>query len=320
MAKLYPWLESTWQHWQRNLASDSFTNSVLLNTHDGLGAESLVEAFSQALMCSNDKSQACGFCHGCSLMQSSNHPDVHIIEPEKQGKSITVEQVRQCNKLAQESSQLSGFRLFVIQPAEAMNESAANALLKTLESPAELCVFLLVTQRKELLLPTIISRCQQWDISAPSSSEASEWVSQKVSQPVPTYIAELNDNAPLRLESFIKQDKLSTYSQIEQSMLSLAKGEESFMALAKVLSDEPNERLQWLWFLLCGAQKAHFDITHDSLSPVASQLVEYMSYDLLYKQSKSLMLLITQLRTFPGLNAELLISDWLIKFNEELCS
>ncbi|MEZ9231998.1 DNA polymerase III subunit delta' [Vibrio amylolyticus] len=319
MAELYPWLESTWRFWQRNLANDTFTNSTLLNTRDGLGTERLVQAFSKALMCSNDKSEACGFCHSCSLMQSSNHPDVHIISPEKQGKSISVEQIRQCNKLAQESSQLSGYRLFVIEPAEAMNESAANALLKTLESPAEQCVFLLVTQRRELLLPTIVSRCQQWDISAPSSVEASEWVSQRVNQPVSHYIAQLNDNAPLKLQAFIDEGKLSVYKQVETSMVSFVRGDENFIGLASTLSDNPDEKLQWLWFLLCGAQKAHFDITEDSISPAAKQLVEHMSYDLLYKQSNKLTSLITQLRTFPGLNAELLISDWLIKFNEEIC-
>ncbi|PMJ90904.1 DNA polymerase III subunit delta' [Vibrio sp. 10N.261.55.A7] len=319
MAELYPWLESTWRLWQRNLANDTFTNSTLLNTRDGLGTERLVQAFSKALMCSNDKSEACGFCHSCSLMQSSNHPDVHIISPEKQGKSISVEQIRQCNKLAQESSQLSGYRLFVIEPAEAMNESAANALLKTLESPAEQCVFLLVTQRRELLLPTIVSRCQQWEISAPSSVEASDWVSQRVNQPVSHYIAQLNDNAPLKLQAFIDEGKLSVYKQVEASMVSFVRGDENFIGLASTLSDNPDEKLQWLWFLLCGAQKAHFDITEDSISPATKQLVEHMSYDLLYKQSNKLTSLITQLRTFPGLNAELLISDWLIKFNEEIC-
>jgi DNA polymerase-3 subunit delta' len=319
MDKLYPWLESTWKHWQRNLAADSVTNSILLNTRDGLGTDDLVDTFCKALMCSNDKVEACGFCHSCSLMQSSNHPDVHFIEPEKQGKSISVEQIRQCNRLAQESSQMSGFRIFVIQPAEAMNESAANALLKTLESPAEKCVFLLVTQGKELLLPTIVSRCQQWNINAPSSIEASEWVSQTGKQPIPSYIARLNDNAPLKLKVFIEQDKLAIYHQMEGLMLSMVRGEESFLTLAKVLCDNSAEKLHWLWYLLCDAQKAHFQCEHEPLSPAAYQLSASVSYDLLYQQSKSLTTLITQLNSFPGLNEELLISDWLLKFKEDIC-
>ncbi|MGF1694878.1 DNA polymerase III subunit delta' [Vibrio lamellibrachiae] len=320
MQLLYPWLDETWQHWQRNLENDQFTNSTLLVARDGLGAEQLVKRFSQALMCSNDKTQACGFCHSCSLMQSSNHPDVHFISPEKEGKSISVDQIRQCNQIAQESSQLSGFRLFVIQPAEAMNESAANALLKTLESPGNQCLFLLVTQRKELLLPTIVSRCQQWNVKAPSSEVASLWVAERLKQDVPQYIAHLNDNAPLKLEAFIKQDHLKSYNAIEASMLSMVKGEDSFLTLGKNLNDGSVEKLQWLWYLLCEAQKAHFQVAETSSHSAAYELSQYVSYDLLYQQTQSLSALITQLRTFPGLNHELLISDWLIKFNEEVCS
>ncbi|MGC9460362.1 DNA polymerase III subunit delta' [Vibrio genomosp. F10] len=319
MNALYPWLDDIWQHWQRNLQSDHFTNATLLCAQEGLGVDQLVKRFSDALMCSNDKSLACGFCHSCSLMQSSNHPDLHYIVPEKEGKSISVDQIRQCNRQAQESSQLSGFRLFIIQPAEAMNESAANALLKTLESSASNCLFLLITQRKEQLLPTIVSRCQQWNVKAPSSEVASAWVSDRLKQSVPNYVAHLNDNAPLRLEAFIKDGHLKSYTQIEDAMLALAKGQDSFLTLNGYLNDGSQERLQWLWLLLCEAQKAHFEVAEPSLSPVANELSKHMSYDLLYQQSLRLSALMTQLKTFPGLNHELMISDWLIKFNEEVC-
>ncbi|MCK6262091.1 DNA polymerase III subunit delta' [Vibrio sp. ZSDE26] len=319
MNSLYPWLEETWQLWKRNLENDTFTNSTLLIARDGLGADQLVDHFSKALMCTNDKSGACGFCHSCGLMLSSNHPDVHFITPEKAGKNISVDQIRQCNHTAQESSQLSGYRLFVIHPAEAMNESAANALLKTLESPANQCLFLLVTEKKEQLLPTIVSRCQQWTIKSPSSEDASSWVSNRLKRDIPRYAALLNENAPLKLETFIEQGHLERYASIENAMLSMAKGEDSFLVLLKPLSDGGIDALQWLWHLLCEAQKAHFEVCEDSGVTAAQQLSESMSYDLLYQQSQRLCQLIEQLRQFSGLNQELMISDWLIKFNEEVC-
>ncbi|MCV5746812.1 hypothetical protein OFN42_42035, partial [Escherichia coli] len=78
----------------------------------GLAVEKLVEFFSHALLCQNYSSEACGFCHSCQLTKSQSHPDLHWIRPEKEGKAITVDQIRACNRLAHESSQLNGYRLF----------------------------------------------------------------------------------------------------------------------------------------------------------------------------------------------------------------
>lgn len=118
-------------------------------------------------------------------MQSGSHPDYHLVRPEKEGRTISVDQIRQCNRLAQESSQLSGYRLIVIEPAEAMNESAANALLKTLEEPAEKCVFVLLTSRINHLLPTIVSRCQQITVAEPSASLVAEWLAENCNRMCP---------------------------------------------------------------------------------------------------------------------------------------
>ncbi len=117
-------------------------------------------------MCVNYESEACGFRHSCELMKSGSHPDFHVIEPEKEGKSITVDQVQVSNRWAQQSSQLGGF-LRVILLNWPANESASNALLKTLEEPASNCIFILSTRNSNRLMPTILSRCQQFNVVCP---------------------------------------------------------------------------------------------------------------------------------------------------------
>ena len=52
------------------------------------------------------------------------------------------------------------YRITIIDDAELMTMEASNALLKTLEEPAEQNVFLLITSNEETLIPTIKSRCQ----------------------------------------------------------------------------------------------------------------------------------------------------------------
>lgn len=320
MSELYPWLKPLWQEWQSSLEAERFANASLLIAEPGMGSEQLVEHFSRAVMCQNYPAEACGFCHGCQLMNSASHPDFHLVKPEKEGKAITVDQIRQCNRLAQESSQLSGLRLFVIEPAEAMNESAANALLKTLEEPSANCLFLLVSHRANGLLPTITSRCQQWHLTAPESESVASWLSEQLAGSVPAYAAHINGNAPISTLAFIEQDQMSGYLKLEAQLLEWCQQRGDAIKLAKELSVEPITHLQWLWYLLTDAQKVHYGIVMPFFTPGAQSLCHLLDYQRLYSQSQALLALLEQLRLHTGLNAELLILDWLFKFHEETCS
>lgn len=317
----YPWLEPMWQTWKANLTSGRLSNAGLLVAPHGLGAEALTEHFSKALMCSNFEAEPCGFCHSCQLMASESHPDYHRIQPEQPGKNITVDQIRQCNRFAQESSQLSGYRLIVVEPADAMNEAAANALLKTLESPARQCVFLLVAAKANRLLPTIVSRCQQWHLTAPSAELVSDWLKHNLNQPVPEYVAYINDNAPLATQAFVEQGWVEAYQEVERHFCQ-ALGTPGFdvFALAKLLTEAPLIRLRWVWFLLVDAQKRHFGLTESHATPGSEVLAQQVGYNVLYQHTQSLSQLLEQLDTHSGLNAELLIMNWLIKLNEDACS
>ncbi|MDW2239259.1 DNA polymerase III subunit delta', partial [Vibrio sp. 1565-1] len=204
----FPWLKPAWENLKSGLDSDLIPGALLLQSNKGLAVEKLVEFFSHALLCQNYSSEACGFCHSCQLTKSQSHPDLHWIRPEKEGKAITVDQIRACNRLAHESSQLNGYRLFVIEPADAMNESASNALLKTLEEPGEKCLFLLVTHNQERLLPTIRSRCQHWVVTPPSTDQAMQWIGEQGLSQVPAFALKLNMGSPLKTLESLKNGEL----------------------------------------------------------------------------------------------------------------
>lgn len=100
------------------------------------------------------------------LVEAGSHPDMRWLERlenEKTGalaRSITVNQVRSLAELFDLTPSMSPWRAVVIDAADDMEKSAANALLKMLEEPPANCVFLIVSHAPGRLLPTIRSRCR----------------------------------------------------------------------------------------------------------------------------------------------------------------
>ena len=94
-------------------------------------------------------------------------------------KEIVINQIRSLADFMTLSTHRRGLRVILIYPAEAMNGAAANALLKSLEEPGPGTVFILVSQRIDVLLPTIISRCHQFSMGQPSREAALAWLTQQ---------------------------------------------------------------------------------------------------------------------------------------------
>ncbi|MGR5235742.1 DNA polymerase III subunit delta' [Vibrio alfacsensis] len=316
----FPWLQPVWDNLKASLDSDRIPGALLLQSEKGLAVDKLVELFCRVLLCQNYSSEACGFCHSCQLNQANSHPDLHWIKPEKEGKSITVDQIRACNRLAHESSQLNGYRLFVIEPADAMNESASNALLKTLEEPGQKCLFLLVTHNQERLLPTIQSRCQQWVVTPPSTEQAMQWMSEQGLTSVPAYALKLNMGSPMNTLDAVKSGELDEYQAFERCFIdTLSSPVSDILQCATMMTKNPDRALDWAWYLLTDAQKSQFGIAEADQLPGA---VEFRSnnYNGLYLSAKKLLELKAQLQSSSGLNFELLSMNWLIESREALCS
>ena len=170
-----------------------------------------------------------------------------------------MEQIRRGNQWALESSHLGGKRVIIISPAEAMNESASNALLKTLEEPSDNCVFLLLAVNKNKLLPTIVSRCQKWQVSEPAAEETYHWLqSQRVKEINYTGIR-LSKGAPLKAREFFEQGLYKKFTAMESSLLDFVRsGEADYSQVWATVKDEPIMALSWLSILLGDIQKVHF--------------------------------------------------------------
>ena len=118
------------------------------------------ELLAQTVLCRGDSSnRPCGTCPSCKKCESGMHPDIHYVRPEKN--TIKIEQIRELNRALSLTSVDGGKKIAIIDPAGAMNESAQNALLKTLENPTGDTMFFLLTDAPGALLPTVVSRCLQ---------------------------------------------------------------------------------------------------------------------------------------------------------------
>ena len=135
--------------------------SLIFAGPEGVGKRMAALALAQALNClapaGND---ACGQCASCKRIARGVHADVMLIEPGDTG-SIKVDQVREAIERAAYRPFEGRRRVVIIDSADEILVEAQNALLKTLEEPPPASVFVLVTSRPDVLLPTVRSRCQR---------------------------------------------------------------------------------------------------------------------------------------------------------------
>lgn len=189
---IYAWQGRLWQ--QLADTRGRRHHALLLRGKRGIGKLDFALQLSKSRLCETPDSQgfACDQCASCNWFNLGNHPDYRMVAPEqdvaedeettpakKAGKrsQISIAQVRELADFLELASHRSGGqRIVLIQPAEALNPAASNALLKMLEEPPASAMFILVTHQPQKLLPTILSRCHKLDMPVPSETEALTWL------------------------------------------------------------------------------------------------------------------------------------------------
>jgi DNA polymerase-3 subunit delta' len=199
---MHPWNEPVFEQFKARLAR--LPHALLVHGAPGVGKLALAERMAQLLLCEHADAarRPCGACDACRWFASGGHPDFRRVEPEALAKQpmegeegeqgttdasparrsrqpslqIRIEQVRELADFLNLRSHRGRLRVALVHPAEDMNETAANALLKGLEEPPAGAIFVLVSHRPARLLPTIRSRCVAVPVPLPAKDVALKWL------------------------------------------------------------------------------------------------------------------------------------------------
>jgi DNA polymerase III subunit delta' len=144
----------------RAVADDRPAHAYLISGPAQIGKATLARSLALALNCrSTDQVRPCLQCRSCQLITAGKHPDVQLIEPD--GAHVKIDQVRALQHDLALRPVEGRYRVAIFDQFEAATTEAQNALLKTLEEPPDYVVLIVLASDPELLLPTIVSRCQQ---------------------------------------------------------------------------------------------------------------------------------------------------------------
>ncbi|MDP2949183.1 MAG: DNA polymerase III subunit delta' [Chloroflexota bacterium] len=162
---------------QRGLAEGKLAHAYLFVGPPRVGKGTLARELAQALNCQGGD-PPCQECSQCRRIAAGIHADVQVVSVETGGdggpfdfaqgrphKDISIEQIREIERAVSLRPFEGRCRVIIIDPADALNEEAQNAFLKTLEEPPPNVVFVLVTTRPQALRATIHSRCQRVELA-----------------------------------------------------------------------------------------------------------------------------------------------------------
>lgn len=160
---------------RRSFEGGRIAQTYLFAGKKSVGRMQVAKAFSSLIQCSepvkNSKGEidACGKCENCVRVANNTHPDVKIVTPD--GSEIKINQIRELQDIAVLKPTLGKWQIFILDPADKLNVSAANALLKTLEEAPAHSLFILLASDTGAVLPTVLSRSEIVRFNTPSHQQ-----------------------------------------------------------------------------------------------------------------------------------------------------
>ncbi|HGY0991888.1 TPA: DNA polymerase III subunit delta' [Aeromonas salmonicida subsp. pectinolytica] len=314
---MYPWLIPDWHALSQTAQAGRLGHAWLLLGDPGLGKEQLAERLARLHLCQQpDRGEPCGQCHSCQLFDKGHHPDLGTVTIDS--KTIGVEAIREICARLQNSAQLGRGKVVIISDAERMTESAANALLKTLEEPAGDSLLLLIASQVSRLLPTILSRCHKHVCQLPTEGETVRWLAEQGHQATLAQVR-ICQGAPLRVLRYIEEQQDGKRRELLESFVSLSLTPTRATHVCSQLADETQVRLHWLQLFLCDALKTqagcgHHQLAMPDLAALSQQLAEGNSSEKLLEAEQQLVALKAACQPGQLSNSTIHLMNWLSRW------
>lgn len=214
---VYPWQLNVWSTLTQRFPQVG--HGLLFYGKKGCGKEAFTQQFVTWLLCLDKQpNQPCGQCSSCLWLKSDTHPNyVYVTTDEdnkKQNAKIKIEKIRELQPFVQQT--VDGWRVIVIEPAEALNIASSNALLKTLEEPGERVVIILLADHYLKLPATIRSRLQHYALDRLTDDQANAYLNEHLNaeqQTLSTLLLNLSNGMPLAAIELASSEWLTLRSE-----------------------------------------------------------------------------------------------------------
>jgi DNA polymerase-3 subunit gamma/tau len=153
---------------QNALEQGRTAHGYIFSGHRGIGKTTVARILAAALNCRSSLNtgnrpvaEPCGVCESCTEIRAGNAVDVIEIDA---ATNRGIDEIRELREAARYKPARDRFKIYILDEAHQITDAAFNALLKTLEEPPAHVIFIFATTEPHKVLPTILSRCQRFDL------------------------------------------------------------------------------------------------------------------------------------------------------------
>lgn len=265
MSPFAPWQQRIYEQAAAAVDAGRLGHGLLFCGPEKLGKREVAERLAQRLLCTDRRpdGEPCGQCRSCRLFANrtqadppelrpdgslahpfgrTGHPDVQFVgyewnekaRPPRLRTELVIEQIRAVSEEMALTPQFGGAKIAILDPAEAINHAAGNALLKTLEEPVPGRYLWLVSSQPARLSATIRSRCQRLEFRLPPREEALAWLaSQGHSVKVAEEALEAARGHPGLAHEWLKGGGLTLRRTVGDDLGRLARGDATAIDIAQ---------------------------------------------------------------------------------------
>lgn len=270
-----PWQRSVYARACEAMDHDHLSHGLLICGPQRLGKRALAERLARRLLCTQRArgEEACGHCRSCVLFDARTAPDTAQVRPdgtpahpfglpghpdayfighevnEKTGKpraEIVIDQIRTLSEKLALTPQFGRAQIALVDPAEAINHAACNALLKTLEEPQPGRYLWLISAHPARLPATIRSRCQRLELRLPARDEALAWLrAQGRSEADATQALDAARGHPGLAQAWLAEGTLALRRAVADDLTQLQRGTGAVVEIAQrwVGDEQAGQRL-----------------------------------------------------------------------------